>query len=471
MSRPRACLTLLPLVAVLAAACASVPVARPPFAPLPAVMADAARDPELAPLLLTVYPEPLSAQYGRELLPLDGARRVGVGDPEFLALLERRELLAPWRGLGPGGYVLEVARDGDATLVVVAAADEAGERHAASALRQLTSRTPGGERVRAAHIVDGPAFALRGSKRPQPWELAYGANFAWGARDDANHAGRELVATFAPGGTLDVSEEGLRRALDAFGPWQQRGVRRFALCFDDVGFGTTQDTRFSFGGYPRAFVVYVGVLADALRSVDPTCTVYVLPQTYWWDDPRLPSFARALRAAGGLDRGLSLVFTGPEIVSDRIDAAGLAQARATFGASERPALVYDNLGREGDWGPLTGRDPALVQVCDGVFGERGTPVHRLTRLDWSWNPEAYDAERSWRRALLELAGPRAFEELRAACAAFRAGAPRDVVAQAVDAFERAADPEWDGPLPRAELVRLLRDDLRRLGSEARVASD
>ena len=89
------------------------------------------------------------------------------------------------------------------------------------------------------------------------------------------------------------------------------------------------------------------------------------------------------------------------------------------------------------------------------------PYFKEATLSWDQNPEGYDAERSWRRALLELAGPAAYAPFAEVCRAFRDGRPREIVARAITAFEAAPD---DGlrPVPRAELVRLLREDLARL---------
>ena len=240
--------------------------------------------------------------------------------------------------------------------------------------------------------------------------------------------------------------------------------------FDDVGFGLTAESETWFGSYPAALCSYLARIAAGLRSRDPGAVLYWLPQTYWWNDRRLGAYATALRAAGGLDPDIGLVMTGPEIISDTIDAGGLAAARNAFGLTRTPALIYDNIGREGDWGPLTGRDAALVHECDGIFGERGTPVHRLTRLDWLWNPEGYDAERSWRRAVLELAGPEAYDRLAAACRAFRDGAPHADALALVARFEAALPAGWRGPIGHAELAALLRADVRRLPERREPAS-
>ncbi len=406
---------------------------------------------------LTVYPTPQRAEYGRFLLPLAGHRRVDVASSDFLDVLEDLELLATWKALPPEGYILEIGWRRGRTHIVLAAADEAGARWAREALTQLTTiAADGAALVRDCLIVDAPGFPLRGSKRPEAWEEAYRANFAWGARETDGFARREVLPFFAPGSPLDATAKGVRSALRTFGPWQVAGARRFALKFDDVGFALTPRTELAFGSYARAVVVYVATVRRALQSVDPGARLYYLPQTYWWRDDRFEPFSAALRASGGLPADVGLVLTGPEVVSAEIDAHELDAACGAFGTTSTRPLIYDNLGREGDWGPLTGRDAALVAVADAVFGERGTPVNRLTRLDWAWNPRGYDAERSWRRAISELAGPRGAATLRAACEAFRRGAPRDDVARAIDAFEAAPLGDFAGPLRRSELVRLLR---------------
>jgi hyaluronoglucosaminidase len=239
-------------------------------------------------------------------------------------------------------------------------------------------------------------------------------------------------------------------------------VRLFAVKFDDEGFAVTPESELRHGRFAPALVNYLKLVRQGLRRRDADARLYLLPQTYWWNDSRLDVFAASLRAAGGLDEDVGLVFTGPEIVSTAIDADGLAAARRAFGLTETKALLYDNIGREGDWGPLVGRGADLARYADGVFGERGTPLNRLTRLDWLWNPEGYDAEKSWRRAVLELAGPRDFARFEAICRAFRDGAKGGDVAALIDAFANSPDAAWNGPIARKDLVALIRGDVARL---------
>ncbi len=424
---------------------------------------------DFADLPLTVYPTPIEAAYEDTMIRVDDAAFVGPGHPELGDALSALALDAAYAELPAGGYVLRVTVAEGGGLIVLAAQDASGEAHARRALLQLSRGGPDGSVLaRECLIVDRPGFPLRGSKRPEPWELEYGANFVWGAGVKAKHVGRTMLPFYAPGATLDAGAEGIERALRALRPWQDRGVTAFAVKFDDVGFGLSPESRLRFGSYPTAAVHFMAEVQAALRARDTTTRVYYLPQTYWWNDDRLESFARALRMAGGLPVDAGLVMTGPEVISGEIDSIGLATSRAAFGLTKTKALIYDNLGREGDWGPLTGRDAGLTEQADAVFGERGTTVNRMTRLDWSWNPWAYDAETSWRRAIYELAGPEGYERLRAACAAFRERASRPEAERAVQRFAVADLGGWPSPVPQDELVRLLRKDLPRLEPDVSV---
>jgi len=458
----------LALILVAVAACSSTRAAFPSASEVPGSigLADIAVPEATRTLVLTIYPTPRHVEYGDALLPLAGAVVLDDTARDFDERVRAAGLELGWKEMHPEGYVLHVTAENGHTVVVKAARDDAGRRWAAQALAQLTWETPAGKFVRECRVLDAPVFALRGNKRPQAWETSYRANFAWGAKDDADTRGRTMAAVYAPGIPLDATGEGVARTLDHFRPWQDRGVRIFVVKFDDVGFALTPDTELRFGKFAPALVGYLRLVRQGLRRRDADAKLYFLPQTYWWDDPRFEAFAAAIRGAGGLEEDVGLVLTGPEVVSDSIDAPGLAAARRAFGLTETKALIYDNLGREGDWGPLAGREARLWQYADGVFGERGTPVNRLTRLDWLWNPEGYDPETSWRRAVLELAGPQGYERFEAVCRAFRRGASREDAAALVEAFAKTPAGAWNGPVARADLVALMRGDCARLESVA-----
>jgi hypothetical protein len=460
-------------VALAAAACTSTATrpAAEQWVPGSMRVADLDVPEEVRGLVLTIYPTPQRVEYGEALLPLEDAVYVDDASSDFDERLRAAGLELGWKDLRREGYLLDVTAEDGHAVVLKAARDDAGRRWADQALAQVSIESKRGKFVRACRVLDMPVFSLRGSKHPQAWETKYRANFAWGADDAAATRDRTMVAVYEPGIPLDATGEGVARALEFFRPWQDRGVQRFAVKFDDEGFALTPESEFRMGSFPSALVLYMRLVRQGLRRRDADAKLYVLPQTYWWNDPRYAAFSTAVRTAGGLAEDVGLVVTGPEVISKEIDARGLAAAQRAFGLTETKSLIYDNLGRERDWGPLTGREAGLARYADGVFGERGTPVNRLTRLDWLWNPAGYDPERSWRRAVLELAGPAEFARFAAACRGFRRGEARGQVSRLVEEFATQGAHAWRGPVAREQLVQLLRGDCARLEESPATAGE
>jgi hypothetical protein len=107
-------------------------------------------------------------------------------------------------------------------------------------------------------------------------------------------------------------------------------------------------------------------LAHALLK-ELAVPVWVVPTHYCGTDDS--PYLQAL--VDGLDRSIELMWTGNDVVNDRIDASDAARRAELTG---RPPLVWDNtpvndaLMREAlHLGPLSRRDPALREVCSGVL--------------------------------------------------------------------------------------------------------
>ncbi len=408
--RPGPRVVLLAAGLLLAGGCRGVPRSLPLAAVVPPGTEDFALDP---------LPVPDRARLRDRVMRVGRVAVVGVrpGEPAAAVLAEVfpdrvapgaadtvvRVLPAPGE---PESFRLRVG----AGTILLAGADEAGRRWAAETLRQLRVRARGAWWIREGEIRDRPGFPLRGGKRPLLFEARYRANLSYEkGLDDPRFlaAGRtRFVPVLSPGGELDATEEGVARAERFFRRWHARGARRFAIEFDDVPFGLTPETRDRFGGYPRAIAHYLRECRTRLRRIDPGAVLYWLPQTYWSHHPLLPRFARDVGREGGLPPDLGLVLTGPEVVSRRIRAEDLERVRRAFGLT-RKVLLYDNRGREGDHGPLRGRGAALPRVVEGIVGERGEVLNRITRLDYAWNPRAYDPDRSLLLACREIVGPAA----------------------------------------------------------------
>jgi len=385
--------------------------------------------------------------------------------PVLLRIFPRHDL---WRALPedadtilrpaplPGGpeeaFELTIRRREKQVEIILRSADSAGQGWAMETLGQLICRgwNDNARFVRLGTIRDRPGFPLRGSKRPLPFETRYRANLSW-----ENPGHEHFVPVLSPGGVLDVTEAGLNRAREFFRVGYEQGARRFAIEFDDVGFDLTEETRDRYGSYFFALTAYLRECREMLRIIDPDVVLYWLPQTYWTNAKEFGEFANQVGLAGGAPADLGLVLTGPEVISSGIPAVDIARARRRLGLTETKAVIYDNLGREGDHGPLRGRGADLLAEVDGVFGERGEVLNRITRLDYSWNPEAYDPERSHLLACREVVGVSAAPYLHRLVLEIDELSAEEAV-ELFRQFELRIFSDFGGPVHRGEYVRHLR---------------
>jgi hypothetical protein len=500
----RALVRILLPVATLAVlgACSSMVRTTPTSAPLDRIVPDFMPD----DLELAVIPTPREARLADELVPVAGAEVVTgarihdrareeveeilgtgadalvlLGSPDengaLNAFLRKTGTEVGWVGLGREGYRLIVRVHEGRVVVIVAANSREGVLWGVQTLRQITWRAEGRAWIRLGTIRDQPALPDRGGKRPRTWESAYKASFGWQTPLDAEQVRRgrwRYVPTTAPGSRLDATDRAVEETVRFFREWSIRGSRAFAIRFDDVDFlldrPTGTDERFG-GDYARGLAHFLRQVRAGIREFDRGARLYWLPQTYHESHPRLEAFAQAIAAAGGLPPDIGLVVTGPRIISATIPASSVRRMRRLFGLTKTPALVYDNRGRDHDFTALGGRDPALVGEVSGVFGERGTRVNRITRLDWSWNPRAYRRDRSLRLAVRELAGPTAFaaalDLVRALGDGSRSASPertvrlRDLLARVEAAW---GDPAWRPGLDREGFLEELREGVKRAGA-------
>ncbi len=489
------------VVLLLATACGSLGRETPSPTPVDRIV------PDFMPgdLELAIVPTPAEADLSEMMLPVSGAEiaptarihgrageeiveilgdsgdaRVLLGSPDengaLAAFLRETEIEIDWIGLGREGYHLIVRLHRGRVVIAVAANTKEGVLWGVQTLRQIVWRQGDRTWVRAGVVRDHPALTHRGSKRSRTWESAFKANFSWQSPPKPDQVARgrwRYVPTRAPGGRLDASDAAVEEAIRFCREWSIRGSREFAIRFDDVEFlldrqGGT-DERFG-GDYVKGLVDYLSRIRAGIRAFDRGARLYWLPQTYHESHPRLEAFAKAIAAAGGLPDDIGLVVTGPRIISKNIPAESVRRMRRLFGLTRTPALVYDNRGRDLDHTALRGREPGLAAEVGGVFGERGTRVNRITRLDWNWNPEAYRPERSLRLAVRELAGPAAFRPtldlVRALGDGSRPASPERTarLASLLARVEAAwGDPDWRPGLERDEFRKELRKAVEKAG--------
>jgi hyaluronoglucosaminidase len=120
-----------------------------------------------------------------------------------------------------------------------------------------------------------------------------------------------------------------------------------------------------------------------------------------------------VRLAAGIDPRIDLFWTGRAICSPVLD---LADAAVFTRATLRPPLYWDNypvndvaMGYELHIGPYRGRDPLLWRSAAGIVAN-GMELFEASRIpfatiaDYLRDPEGYDPETSWQRAIIDVVG-------------------------------------------------------------------
>ncbi|MET8947464.1 beta-N-acetylglucosaminidase domain-containing protein [Streptomyces sp. NPDC004542] len=348
-------------------------------------------------------------------------------------------------GLTAGGYVLAVGGDRGRPRAVLAGTDAAGAFHAAQTFAQLVrpvGSTAARTELPALRVRDWPATAARGIVEGfygRPWsprerleQLDFAARFkldtyVYGPKDDAYLRARwrerypearlaelrtlvrraeadhvSFVYALSPGQSVCYSSAADAAALAGkFRQlWDDAGVRAFAVPLDDIDIDRWNCARdATVYGSGRAAVgraqadLLNRVRREFLAARPGAAPLLTVPTEY--DGVAASPYKSAL--AGRLDRGVSVMWTGPLIVSPAIRADQAREAGQRYGHA---VLVWDNYPVN-DYtaqhlllGPYTGRDAGLPGAVAGVLAN---PMPQAAASDpalfsmaaYTWNPTAY----------------------------------------------------------------------------------
>ncbi|WP_298331404.1 beta-N-acetylglucosaminidase domain-containing protein [Haloactinopolyspora sp.] len=405
-------------------------------------------------------------------------------------------------GLTEEGYVLAAGRDGDDRAhLVLAGVDRAGTYYAVQTLRQLVLDQPGRAVVPGVHVRDWPGFGLRGGMESfygPVWSHAdrlsqieflarhkmnaffYGPadDVRTGTRWDAVYEGDELAALaevvaagerqhvefiyrvspsapLAPQNGMCHSDPADLDALVArFEQLWDVGVRTYTIAWDDIPglFQCEQDEQ-EFGDDP-----------DPVAAAQAHATNYVQANFIDKHPAAEPLITVPMEYAGNaaspyrsrfdelLDPSIAIYWAGPDYYWSHIDVADLLETQQAFPRHE--LVIWDNYPVN-DYtpnrlllGPLVGReagleDHSLGYTANEMNQQEASLIPLFTIADFTWNPEAYDAERSWEASLREFGGA-AFEALRTFAENSRSstidpGGESPVLKPLIDAFTQAYD--------------------------------
>lgn len=222
----------------------------------------------------------------------------------------------------------------------------------------------------------------------------------------------ELVFCLSPGLTMRYSSAADREALLAkYLDVAGLGVRRFGLLVDDIPpMLQHPEDRAAFDDLVQAQLELANAVAARLREVDPHTGLIVCPTEYWGTGEE-----ESLRRLGaGLDPRIDLFWTGRAICAPAIS---LADAATVARSMNRPPTYWDNypvndvaMTHELHLGPYLGRDRHLYRFARGVVANpmelvECSKIPLATIADYLADPEGYDPEASWHRAIEEVAGP------------------------------------------------------------------
>ena len=144
-------------------------------------------------------------------------------------------------------------------------------------------------------------------------------------------------------------------------------------------------------------------------ALGPRTRLTVCPTVYWGTgtEPYLVGLGE------GLDPRIGLFWTGRAICSPTLDLADAATFART---TNRPATYWDNypvndvaMGYELHIGPYRGRDPHLWRAATGIIANgmelfESSHIPFATIADYLRDPEGYEPEASWQRALRDVVG-------------------------------------------------------------------
>lgn len=392
--------------------------------------------------------------------------------------------LRPWRttidgsaGLPAEGYTLSVSEAG----VLIVGADAAGAFYGEQTLRALAA-APCAEHdscVPVCEVRDWPELAMRGTIEGfygTPWShddrmehLRFSGRhklnvYVYAPKDDPYHrecwrepypveelerlgelvdeARRQhvrFVFAISPGLSMDYGDPGDRAALLAkVRQVREVGVGAFALLFDDI----PPDP-----AHAAAHAELCGWFPERPLIMVPTDYAGTAPSPY-----------RDVLAAS-LPQDVLVWWTGADVVVGAVSEREAAAAASSYG---HRLTLWDNFPvNDFDFqrvflGPLTGRDTTLDLAgitANPMVHAAASQLALATVADWAWNPAAYDASVSHRRAVRLTPGAAELLPLIEACSAWPPGADQSPLLSGLCARVLSGDDSATALL-RAELTRL-----------------
>ncbi len=280
----------------------------------------------------------------------------------------------------------------------------------------------------------------------------------------------------SPGRSITYGSAEERALLvEKFRAFRELGSTFLSLALDDVPseFKLEEDRR-TFSSMAEAHALLTETLAEAMG---PEVTLWLVPMDYIGVEATDYLALLGERLAPEIEIG----WTGRTVVSPEIRSDEASQSAQVL---QRKPLIWDNVPvNDGPMrsmlhlGPYVARDRDLFQHASGILlnpmeQSHASLISVLTAAEYLENPDSYDPEAAWLRAI-EASGAGASGALHdfALAHRFSAQSPDDRDAEIEQGLERLLSCPPSQPLPGAEIESLQAILARRLTASPALRSD
>jgi hyaluronoglucosaminidase len=224
----------------------------------------------------------------------------------------------------------------------------------------------------------------------------------------SNSNGLNFVYCISPGLSIEYSSDANVAALLAkLESVAALGVTDFGLLLDDIPL-ELQHPR-DRAVYPDLVAAHSSLVERVATGLGPQRNLIACPTLYWGrgDEDGIARFGRAV------DPGIDLLWTGRAICSPSLEIEDAERFEASTG--HRP-LYWDNypvndvaMVWELHVGPYRRRDPLLHRASRGIIANamslyEASKIPIATIADYLADPEGYEPEASWARAIRDVTG-------------------------------------------------------------------
>lgn len=228
---------------------------------------------------------------------------------------------------------------------------------------------------------------------------------------EAESCGISIVFAVSPGLNITYSRnsdvvamvEKLIRLADT-------GVRSFGLFYDDIPETLIHDEdKNAFSSLSSAQAYFTNsVFKSVTEKLKSLSRFMICPTQYCGRE--VTEYMKTLGRE--LDRSISVIWTGPDVCSNVLDADNVELAENAF---QRKVLVWDNypvndasMVPELHVGPYEGRDPNIVNHAEGIvlnpmIQPLASKIAISSASEFLLDPYRFDSDLSWKRAISEVA--------------------------------------------------------------------